>query len=221
MDVLVFLMEHPGEVLSRETIIDAVWSEQFVGEAVIRRAIASLRRALGDDARNPRFIETIPKRGYRLIAPVEHLGMGDDRTGRTAPAGENTDSAAVIGPEAEGPPLAPPDFVCSVRYGDRGIRLAEGENVIGRTPESRVQVAHHRVSRRHARIVVKDGRATLEDLGSKNGTYLRGERIDEPSELSDGDEIRVGRVTLTFRGLYTARTPTDRGPWGDDIEGGE
>jgi TolB-like protein/DNA-binding winged helix-turn-helix (wHTH) protein/Tfp pilus assembly protein PilF len=70
MDVLVFLAQHAGEVLSREAIIDAVWAEDFVGEGVLRRAITVLRDALGDDARNPSYIETISKRGYRLIAEV-------------------------------------------------------------------------------------------------------------------------------------------------------
>jgi hypothetical protein len=67
MDVLVRLARTAGEVVSREDLIDAVWPEVFISESVLTRAIAGLRRALGDDARSPRFIETISKRGYRLI----------------------------------------------------------------------------------------------------------------------------------------------------------
>lgn len=67
MDVLVRLARDPGTVVSREDLIDAVWPEVFISESVLTRAIAGLRRALGDDARSPRFIETISKRGYRLI----------------------------------------------------------------------------------------------------------------------------------------------------------
>jgi len=67
MDVLVRLARTTGEVVSREDLIDAVWPEVFISESVLTRAIAGLRRALGDDARSPRFIETISKRGYRLI----------------------------------------------------------------------------------------------------------------------------------------------------------
>jgi len=67
MDVLVCLARNPGDVVSREGLIDAVWPEVFISESVLTRAIAGLRRALGDDARRPRFIETIAKRGYRLI----------------------------------------------------------------------------------------------------------------------------------------------------------
>ncbi len=68
MDVLVCLARNPGDVVSREALIDAVWPEVFISESVLTRAIAGLRRALGDDARRPRFIETISKRGYRLMA---------------------------------------------------------------------------------------------------------------------------------------------------------
>ncbi|MBK8285491.1 MAG: winged helix-turn-helix domain-containing protein [Ahniella sp.] len=58
------------QVLSRQTLIDLVWDRRMVEEAVLSRAIAELRRALDDDRRDSRYIETIPKSGYRLCAPV-------------------------------------------------------------------------------------------------------------------------------------------------------
>jgi DNA-binding winged helix-turn-helix (wHTH) protein len=67
MDVLVFLARHAGEVVSKDDIAGAVWPQLFITESVITRAIAGLRKALGDDVRSPRFIETIVKRGYRLL----------------------------------------------------------------------------------------------------------------------------------------------------------
>jgi DNA-binding winged helix-turn-helix (wHTH) protein len=70
MDVLVYLAENAGQVMSKIDITDAVWPEVFITESVITRSIAGLRRAFGDDVKNPRFIETISKRGYRLIAEV-------------------------------------------------------------------------------------------------------------------------------------------------------
>ena len=70
MDVLSYLASQAGEVVSKDDITDAVWTDQFITDSVVTRAIAALRRALADDAHNPRFIETISKRGYRLIAPV-------------------------------------------------------------------------------------------------------------------------------------------------------
>ena len=71
MEVLVALAETAGAVRSKEELLDAVWSETYVADGVLLRSISELRRALDDDARNPRYIETIPKRGYRLIASVD------------------------------------------------------------------------------------------------------------------------------------------------------
>jgi DNA-binding winged helix-turn-helix (wHTH) protein/TolB-like protein len=74
MDVLVYLATSPGRVVSKEELLDAVWNGTFVEEGVLSQAIHSLRKALGDDARNPRYIQTIPKRGYRLVAVVAPAG---------------------------------------------------------------------------------------------------------------------------------------------------
>jgi TolB-like protein/DNA-binding winged helix-turn-helix (wHTH) protein/cytochrome c-type biogenesis protein CcmH/NrfG/cation transport regulator ChaC len=70
MDVLVYLATSPGRVVSKEELIGAVWSGSFVEEGVLSQAVHSLRKVLGDDAREPRYIQTIPKRGYRLVASV-------------------------------------------------------------------------------------------------------------------------------------------------------
>lgn len=70
MDVLVFLAERQGEVVSRQQILDAVWREVVVGDEVVSRAVSLLRTELGDDQKNPRYLKTISKRGYRLIADV-------------------------------------------------------------------------------------------------------------------------------------------------------
>jgi DNA-binding winged helix-turn-helix (wHTH) protein/Tol biopolymer transport system component len=70
MDVLVCLADHPNEAVSKEVIHKVVWCDAFVSDDVLTRAISELRRAFQDDPRNPKFIETIPKRGYRLVASV-------------------------------------------------------------------------------------------------------------------------------------------------------
>lgn len=71
MQVLVYLSQRPGEVVSKEQLMKAVWPDTFVTDDVLLRCISELRKALEDDAREPRFIQTISKRGYRLIVPVE------------------------------------------------------------------------------------------------------------------------------------------------------
>lgn len=70
MDVLVCLARKPGQVLSRGDLMDSVWDTRFVTEGVLANAVRELRSVFGDDARNPTYIETIPKRGYRLVASV-------------------------------------------------------------------------------------------------------------------------------------------------------
>lgn len=71
MDVLACLAADPGRVVTKEELLAAVWGGAFVEEGALSQAIHSLRKALGDDARQPRYIQTIPKRGYRLLVPVE------------------------------------------------------------------------------------------------------------------------------------------------------
>ncbi len=77
MDVLVYLARNAGRVVSKIDITDAVWPDVFITESVITRSIAGLRRAFADDVKHPKFIETISKRGYRLIAPVSHGGVAE------------------------------------------------------------------------------------------------------------------------------------------------
>jgi len=71
MDILLRLAAEPGEVVRRETLLDDVWPRRMVNDEVLSRAIAELRTALGDDARDSRYIETLPKIGYRLLASVD------------------------------------------------------------------------------------------------------------------------------------------------------
>ena len=70
MDVLVYLASEPGRVISKEELLGAVWGGVYVEEGALSQAVHSLRKALGDSARHPRYVQTIPKRGYRLLAPV-------------------------------------------------------------------------------------------------------------------------------------------------------
>ena len=78
MDVLAYLADRAGAVASKEEILHAVWPGTFVGEDVLRYSISELRKAFGDDARNPRVIQTIARKGYRLIAPVTGKGPVPD-----------------------------------------------------------------------------------------------------------------------------------------------
>jgi DNA-binding winged helix-turn-helix (wHTH) protein/TolB-like protein/Tfp pilus assembly protein PilF len=74
MEILAYLIARPGEAVSREELLDQVWPDVHVGDDSLTAAIIKIRRALADDARDPQYVETIPKRGYRLIAPVREIG---------------------------------------------------------------------------------------------------------------------------------------------------
>lgn len=78
MEVLLRLADRPGQVVERQQLLESVWADTVVGEEVLSRAISQLRKAFGDDARDPHVIETIHKTGYRLIAPVDLRAMRGD-----------------------------------------------------------------------------------------------------------------------------------------------
>lgn len=170
-DLLDLLLTHRPRVVSKQRIRDRLWPSTFVSESTFLTVATELRSALGDDARRPRFVRTVRGFGYAFC--------GEAR-------------------ESEEPVTAPARQLRLVLE-DREIPLRPGENVLGRVEEGVAWIDSPWVSRRHARIVVAGQAASLEDLGSKNGTFLRGKRISGPQPLSDGDEICLGRVTMIFR----------------------
>ncbi|MCH7986658.1 MAG: winged helix-turn-helix domain-containing protein, partial [Acidobacteria bacterium] len=70
-DVLLYLLENPGRVVEKQEMFDHVWKEAFVTDSALTQVIKEIRQALGDDAHTPRYIETVHKRGYRFIYPVD------------------------------------------------------------------------------------------------------------------------------------------------------
>jgi DNA-binding winged helix-turn-helix (wHTH) protein len=79
-EVLCALARRPGSLLTKNALLDEVWGHRFVSESVLKTVIGKLRIALRDDAREPRFIETVPRRGYRFIA-AESVAVGDPAAG--------------------------------------------------------------------------------------------------------------------------------------------
>ena len=86
MDVLVFMAEEAGSVVTKERLLQTVWAGTHVSGHVLSRSISQLRKIFNDHPQRPRVIETIPKVGYRLIAPVtrEMPGRADERGGESA-----------------------------------------------------------------------------------------------------------------------------------------
>ena len=169
-DLLNLLVDNRTRAVSKAEIHDALWPNTFVTEANLASLIAELRRGLGDRPQAPRYIRTVHRFGYAFCAEIG------------APAA-----------------AAAAETACWVVCNDEEIPLHDGENVIGRDPLAAVRLDFPSVSRRHARIVVAGASASLEDLGSKNGTFLRSERVATPVALADLDDVRIGSVKITVR----------------------
>lgn len=180
MNLLVHLASREGRVTSKEEILDTVWRGVFVSDSALTRTIADLRKALGDDAKSPRYIETISKRGYRLVAPV------------SGQAAAGLVPEAIAGGRRDGPRV----YLCR---GTENHPLVQGEYLIGRDPECFVSIPSTKVSRRHARLIVAASRASIDDLGSRNGTFVNGQRVKSERRLRNGDAIAVGPETLVYR----------------------
>jgi DNA-binding winged helix-turn-helix (wHTH) protein len=172
-DLLLSLVENRSRAMSKADLLKHLWPSSFVLETNLAGLIAEVRRGLGDVADDPRFVRTMHRFGYWFIGSV-HEG------------------------HAEGEPVRSATRYWLV-WETRQVPLAEGENILGRAPDAAVWIDALGVSRHHARIIVEGGDATVEDLGSKNGTYVGAERVTAPCRLSDGDQIRLGSVVITFR----------------------
>jgi DNA-binding winged helix-turn-helix (wHTH) protein len=173
-DLLAYLIENRPNALSKDVLHERLWPGVFVSDTNLAGLVAEIRRALGDDARTPRFVRTVQRFGYAFAGTVAALSSFPSST----PSG------------AAG--------LCWLARGTRRIRLADGENILGRD-ENGGPLASNRISRRHARITVDGADAYLEDLGSKNGTSVRGRSITRREKLADGDAISLGGVVLVFR----------------------
>lgn len=182
--LLEVLLEQRPNALSKASIQDTVWPDVFVSEANLAIRVNELRRVLGDDPRRPRFIRTVYGFGYAFSGGASRSAAGS--------------RAPVSG------------ILHSLAWGRHEADLAEGENLLGRDPEAAAWIADPSVSRHHARITISGESAHLEDLRSKNGTWRNGARVTDPVLLEDGDEIRLGKLTLTFRTVSSGATTASR-----------
>ncbi len=180
-ELLGLLLKNRPRAMSKIELRDALWPTTFVADNSLAKLVTEIRDALGDDARAPRLIRTLYGFGYAFC-------------------GEATDL------EPPGPTTPQPEASYWLLSGRNEVALLEGENLIGRDPECRVRINSPKVSRRHARVIVAETQATVEDLGSKNGTYLERELVEEAKPLTDGDEISVGPALFVFRTSGTTAT---------------
>ncbi|MGE5278693.1 MAG: FHA domain-containing protein [Acidobacteriota bacterium] len=181
--ILELLLDRAPRAISKKEICERLWPKTFVSDSSLTNAVAEAREAIGDRARDPALIRTVHGFGYAFAGSVTEEG---------APAGR------------------PPFSRFRLAFSNQRFPLFEGENVLGRDPEAAVVLDHGSVSRRHARITVRQETAILEDLKSRHGTFLDGNRIDSPTRLKDGDVFAIGPLTLTIQ-LLSAPGSTDSG----------
>ena len=184
--LLELLVARAPRAVSKSEIQDLLWPRVFVAESSLTNVVSELRAAVGDRARKPALLRTIHGFGYAFSGDLREEGG----------AGREEEQS-----------------LFRLARGGRRFALRQGGNTVGRDPDADIRIDHASVSRRHARITVRGGEAILEDLESRNGTFLGGRRIDSPVGLRDGDVIGLGPVTLTFQ------APTATGSTASDLTG--
>jgi DNA-binding winged helix-turn-helix (wHTH) protein len=173
--LLLLLLESRPRARSQQSLKDILWPDSVVGVTSLAQLVSEVRRALGDDAAAPRLVRTVSRFGYSFAGEVV----------------EEPDAAA------------PGDgfrFAGSFVSEDREFLIPAGEALVGRGESCGVRLSSPLVSRVHARVRADDGRVVIEDAGSKNGTWVNGERIEQAVELGDGDEVAFGLFRVVFRG---------------------
>jgi DNA-binding winged helix-turn-helix (wHTH) protein len=168
-ELLALLLSRRPNAVSKGEIHASIWPDAHVSESSLPGLVGDLREALGDDPKSPRFIRTVLRYGYAFCADV-------------------------VG----GPADAAPASRWKAAWGGREVLLPDGEHLIGRGDDCQIRSDSTRVSRHHARVRVSSGRLVVEDLGSRNGTWLHGRRLEGAAELASGDTVRVGPDVIRF-----------------------
>ncbi len=168
-DLLALLLSRRPNAVSKAEIHESIWRGAHVSESSLPGLVGDLRTALGDDPKQPRFIRTVPRYGYAFCGEAPVGGVG---------------------------PAQAPRWTAV--WAARTILLPDGEHLIGRGGDCRIRSDSTRVSRHHALVRVSSERLLVEDLGSRNGTWLNGRRILGTAELTPGDAVRVGPEEIRF-----------------------
>lgn len=120
-DMLAYLVQHAGQVVTQGEMLEALWPETYINPEVLRKYILEIRKALGDSPNNPEFIETLPKRGYRFVAPVIEKGTTESPSVSKVSPSPSTEAQAIE--ENDEAVLAPAESEES-RGKHRPLRLA-------------------------------------------------------------------------------------------------
>jgi DNA-binding winged helix-turn-helix (wHTH) protein len=170
-ELLETLVMNRPKAMSKLALQERLWPDTYVVEKNLTNLVADLRRALDDDPVRPRFVRTVQRFGYAF-----------------------QDSPPRVPALARGARFR-------LLWVDGRAGLGDGEYVLGRDPDLELFFDAPGVSRRHAVIRVTGDEATVEDLGSKNGTFVGDRRLEGSTPLADGDVIRLGSVALTIKAI--------------------
>jgi DNA-binding winged helix-turn-helix (wHTH) protein len=184
-ELLRHLLRRRPHAIAKDELHALIWPDTNVTEASLASAASDLRAALNDRRRRPQFIRTVHGFGYAFCGEAQEVG------------------------EAAG--AEPSASVYRLIWKRREIELGKGENLLGRDRRSVAWFDSPTVSRRHARIVVSGDQALLEDLGSRNGTWIGGKKVTGPVRLSDLDEVKLGSLVMVFRILEASETESGSG----------
>jgi DNA-binding winged helix-turn-helix (wHTH) protein len=187
-ELLETLISRRATVVTNNELDEILWPDVYVARTSLTRLVSRLRAVLGDSPHDSRIIRTVYKTGYSFCGEVTCMG-GSGKAAADAPA------------------------ALSLLWNNQRMPLPDGEHIAGRDARCSLVVDADTVSRRHARITVISGTATIEDLGSTNGTQVNGQRICVPTRLAAGNEIALGneilRVSARIAAL-TVRTGSDQ-----------
>jgi DNA-binding winged helix-turn-helix (wHTH) protein len=179
--LLELLLESRPRALSKADLQERIWPDTFVSEANLASLVAEIRDAIGEDGRSAHFVRTVYGFGYAFSGEVA---------------------------DVQRPPAAAALRRHCLVNGKREIELSDGENIVGRDMDAAVRIDDPTVSRHHARVVVDGAAVRVEDLGSKNGSFVDGKRLRASRRLRSGNTVKVGSVLLTFK-TYSPEESTE------------
>jgi len=168
--LLEVLIQRRPAVVTNEQLDEILWPNVYVARTSLTRLVSELRAVLGDEPRDSKIIRTAYKTGYAFCASVSSSGL-----------------------------QAGPAAAIALVWNGQVLPLSDGEHIAGRAAECSIVIDATTVSRQHARIRVGAGTATIEDLGSTNGTHVDGIKISAPTPLAEGSEVALGSEVMRVR----------------------
>ena len=177
--LLELLLLRHPKAVSKRDLLDHVWSGHIVEEANLKTLVLEIRTAIEERGGRPGVVRTVYGYGYAFAGEVE--------------VGEAVGSPAIV----------------SVRWNLQSVLLPLGAHLLGRRPDCAVSIEDPSVSRVHARLEISYTALRIEDLRSKNGTFIEGHRIAEPIALLDRCEILIGEVPVKLARLDAGDASTE------------